>query len=123
MQSGVFIWDEADEDCHLTLRYADRVLTATETDYFEAMCTIRKRLEAEGWMPHCYGASRSAFPSGMGRDMGAGLNVYKLRHGEAAQTADLVSLFASGSDVEPVTVAEQEAYYQDWLNSLARRTV
>jgi len=120
---GVFIWNEADDDCHLTLRYADKELTATETDYFEAMCTIRRSLEAEGYIPHCYGASRNAYPSGMSRNMGAGLHVYKLRQGEAARTADLVNLFANGLDVEPVTVAQQEAYYKNWLKSLSRRTV
>ncbi len=121
-QKGIFIWNEMDEIYHLTLRYAGQIITATEDDYFEAMCTIRKRLEAEGLMPLCYGASRTAFPSGMSRGMGLGLQVYKLRMGEQARTVDLVSIFATGPDVEPSTVSEQRAFFGDWITSLRHRT-
>jgi len=58
MQSGIFIWDEMDEEWRLTLRYSEIEITATEDDYFEAMCAIRVSLEVEGMMPNCYGASR-----------------------------------------------------------------
>ncbi len=122
-QNGLFIWNDTDESCDLTLRYSGQEITATEDDYFEAMCTIRKSLESKRLIPHCYGASRSAFASGMSRDMGSGLQVYKLKSGEPARTVDLVSIFATGPDVEPSTVSEQRAFFEDWIASLRRRTV
>jgi hypothetical protein len=94
---------------------------ATESDYFEALSRIRTELERHGHVVNCYGASRTVFPSGMARDMGAGLKAYKLRIGEPALVSDLVSIFACGPDLEVTTVAEQRAFYQQWLASLRTR--
>src|SRR4028119_964960 len=78
---GIFTLNAAGDGCTLTLRYQGKEITTSEADYFEALCSIRKQLEAEGLRPLCYGASRQCFPSGMARDMGAGLKVYKLQLG------------------------------------------
>ncbi len=115
---GLFLWDETDDFCDLVLRYNGKEITAVEDDYFEAMCSVRLQLENNGLFPCCYGASRDAYPSIMSRVMGSGLQIYKLKLGEAAKMADLVSIFAEGPDVQPVTVLEQLTFYQNWLLSL-----
>ena len=92
---------------------------ATESDYFEALCTLHVPLEARGIFPHCYGASRNVYPSGMGRDMGAGLRAYKLKIGVAASIQDLVSIFDTGDDVEPATLHEQRQFFEQWLKANA----
>jgi hypothetical protein len=51
--------------------------------------------------------------------MGArGLKAYRLHLGQQAKNADLVEIFAVGSDVEPVSVEEQRAFFENWLESL-----
>jgi hypothetical protein len=85
-------------------------------DYFEAFCSIREQLEEWGFRPLCYGASRDRFPSGMARDMGEGLKVYKMRIG--AQASDLAPIFDEGKDIEPATIAEQRAFFESCIGAL-----
>jgi hypothetical protein len=111
--AGEFVFDEMQEHdcCNLTLRYALGELSAKASDYFEAMCEIRKMLESDGWRPHCYGASRNVYPSGMSRDMGRGLQAYKLELGQKGKTANLVGIFATGEDVVPSCVEQQLKFW------------
>jgi len=118
--SGVFRYDVEGDDCVLALAFEGRDYRASGDDYFDALCGIREELELLGVRPMCYGASRTAYPSGMGRSMGIrGLKIYKLAMGKPARMADLVNIFDAGEDVQPATVAEQAEYYQNWLSSLA----
>lgn len=106
----------------LVLEYAGGRIEVVDSDYFEALCRIRERLEADGLRPICYGASRNVYPSGMSRDMGGGLRAYKLQLGQLGRTADLVDIFSTGPDVVPVPVAEQREFYLRWLESIHART-
>ena len=117
---GLFLWNETDEVCNISLRYNGKEITAAEDDYFEALCSIRLSLENEGLFPHCYGASRNAYPSPMSRSMGGGIQIYKLRLGEPAKMIDLVYIFDESPDMEPVTVLEQQQFFQEWIMSLSR---
>jgi hypothetical protein len=104
--------------CHISFHYRDRVLQAHASDYFEAFCQIRLKLEPERLIPFCYGASMNVFPSGMGRDMGAGLKAYRLTLGVKPTMKDLVHIFDEAADVIPVYVAVQKKYFEDWLKSV-----
>ena len=117
---GVFILDEeADEDlCHLSFEYPGGEITAEESDYFEAMCQIRLKLETVGWRPICYGSSKCVYPSGMCREMGRGLKAYKLRFGRPARLDDLVGIFETGPDIEPSSVAEQRQFFNHWVQRI-----
>jgi hypothetical protein len=115
---AVFSFDYDQEPCTLRLHYFDQELVATEADYFEALCTIRRELEAKGLRPQCYGASRNVFPSGMSRNMGEGIRAYKMKMGSPTTMEDLVFIFDSGADVEAVSVAEQDEYHKQWIKSL-----
>jgi hypothetical protein len=117
---GVFILDEEDDEdlCHLSFEYPGGEITAEESDYFEAMCQIRLRLEMVGWRPICYGSSKCVYPSGMCRDMGRGLKAYKLRFGHPAGLDDLVGICETGPDIEPSSVAEQRQFFNHWVQSI-----
>jgi hypothetical protein len=104
--------------CRLTFRHDDGEITGEAFDYFEAMCQIRNQLEAIGYRPACYGASRNVYPSGMARDMGRGLKAYKLYLGRVSTRSDLVGIFATGGDLDLVSVEDQRAFWKSWWKSL-----
>jgi len=93
------------------------MIEASDSDFFEAFCQIRSRLEQERLIPFCYGASLNVFPSGMARDMGAGLSAYRLAMGRGASPSDLVSIFDSGPDVIPSFVSKQEEFFNAWIQA------
>ncbi|HEX8209841.1 MAG TPA: hypothetical protein VF584_06605 [Longimicrobium sp.] len=108
----------ADGACRLSLTHQGRTLHAEASDYFEALCHIREVLEQDGTRLLCYGASRNVYPSGMARDMGAGLRAYRLTPGRHSSGAELQDIFATGPDVLPATVEEQRRYRDEWLVSI-----
>jgi hypothetical protein len=119
-EHATFEFDDEQEDCLLVCRYRGQTISAQEADFFEALVSIRRRLQADGLMPCCYGASLNVFPSGMSRDMGRGLKAYKMTLGKQAGGADLVGIFDEGIDVVPADVDAQERFFRDWLGSLGR---
>jgi hypothetical protein len=108
-------YDEDSELCILSFTYRDLAISVQASDYFEALCQIRLQLEAQQIQLLCYGASKNVYPSGMARDMGQGRRAYKLTMGKQATMADLVDIFATGTDIQPVTVEEQRRFYESWL--------
>ena len=114
-------WDEggfSHRVCRITMRYGNEKIEASDRDYFETFCRVRERLELVGLIPMCYGASRNVFPSAMGRDMADGLRAYRMRIGERSVSKDLVSIFDSGADIDPVSVSCQKEFFDKWLESL-----
>jgi len=116
-ESGILTSTEDEDRCHLSFSYRDRAIEAESSDFFEAFCQIRLQLENEGLIPFCYGASLNVYPSGMARDMGAGLKAFRLTLGKHARMQDLVEVFVQGPDVIPTTVKLQQEFYEEWLNS------
>ena len=111
-------WDEegfSRRECTIQLHADGFDMHSAADDFFEAFCGIRDQLAAHDYYPLCYGASRCVYPSGMLRDMAAGLEAYKLPTGRAVREEDIVDIFATGPDVEVATVAEQRAFYFEWL--------
>src|SRR5687767_15975890 len=101
----------------MSLHFNSREITIADHEYFSALCSIRRVLELEGGLLHCYGASRNVYPSPMSRDMGGGIKAFKLHRGSQAKLSDLVSIFDRGADMSPTTVDEQERVFKDWLAS------
>ena len=116
-ERATFEINDVKNRCLLTCRYRDKTISSDATDFFEALVSIRRQLQADGLAPYCYGASLNVFPSGMARDMGQGLKAYKLTLGKHAKSADLVDIFDEGIDVAPADVDAQEQFYRDWLGS------
>ena len=95
-ETASLVEEERDGLCHIALRYRDRMIEASAGDFFEAFCQIRTQLEPERLIPFCYGASLNVFPSGMARDMGAGLSAYRLTVGRAASRGVLMAHLVEG---------------------------
>lgn len=110
--------DDDSEDCRIVLTFAGKSFAATAEDFFESFCCIRNQLESIGLKPNCYAADLRSFPSGMSRSMGGGLKLYRLTLGTHARTSDLVHMFDSDENVEPVTVSDQRQFFETWLESL-----
>jgi hypothetical protein len=110
-----------DKSCRLILRYGDnKSKEAAAGDFFAALDLIRYQLDEEMIVPLVNGVSRNCYPSGMARDMGSGLSVYRLTMGKQAAREDLVKTFEVSGEIEPVGILAQKEYYQDWLGSLGR---
>jgi hypothetical protein len=114
---AILHFEPADRQCGIVLNYRYKTVQASAPDFFETFCRVRQQLEQEGLMAACYGASLNAYPSGMGRDMGSGLHVYRMTIGKHVRQADLAYIFDSGGDVSPATVAEQRRFFEEWSNS------
>jgi hypothetical protein len=99
-----------------------RSVSASADDVFFALVAVRRALEAEGLLLECYGASRNVWPSGMALSMNGGRLAYRMTLGQPGRQDDLVGIFETGPDVAPVTVQEQEAFVQQWRDSLPGRS-
>jgi hypothetical protein len=119
MDATVTLVDEESETetARLELRFGETHLSAVATDFFDAFAQVRRELWERKILPLCYGASRNVFPSPMSRDMGGGGMAYRLALGRHAMRDDLVFIFDTGPDIEPVLPQEQEEFYERWLAS------
>lgn len=104
--------------CRLQLRLGTDEFSGEGSDYFEALCQVRRQLEQRGLLVRVYGGSRNVILSGMCRDQASGLTGYRVSLGKPSQPTDRVAIFDTGPDVEPVTVDEQQAFYDEWLRGL-----
>jgi hypothetical protein len=114
------VWREGRPRCRLELTYSDQTVEGIATDWFQALIEIRKQIEPRGVRLHVWGASRNVWPSGMARDMGLGRSAYRMQMGKPAERTDLVNVFATGPGIEPVTIAEQESFKDEWFASIER---
>jgi hypothetical protein len=92
-------------------------LSADEIDYFECLLSVRRQLERQRLVVICQGARRDVWPSGMTRDMGAGLTAYVLTVGRHPTQDDVVEIFDPAEHSSVGTVAEQEHHFDDWQSS------
>jgi hypothetical protein len=114
---GTFHLTDLGGSCKLTLEWNGEKLSATSSDFFDALVQIRRRLEKNNLVPVCYGASRNVFPTDLSRAMAHGLMAPRWEQGKRTPES-LVFLFHSGVDVDPVTVSEQRETHQKWVAEL-----
>ena len=117
-EQAVFTLHDAGTKCRLTCSYRDKVVEAEEDDYFEALFQIRLRLELDGLLPFCYGASGRIYPEGTVIEMSRGLIACKIKMGQPPKETDLVNIFADGHDVVPAFPRLQQECWDAWLASL-----
>jgi len=84
---------------------------------WETVRTLRVQGEARGLRLCCNGARVDAHPSAMAISMGGGGKVYLLKKGRKVKRRDLVDIFGSAPEDKIGTVAEQDQFYNDWLES------
>ena len=104
-----------DKSCRILLEAEGIKETSTSTDYFASFADVRKNLAKKKVFPLCYGASRNVWPSAMARDMGQGLRAYKLELGKHSE--EMVHIFDTGDDIDPVTPEEQKEFSYKWFHT------
>jgi len=114
-------WARRGNSYWVALDGPDGYLEAADRDLFEALASVRRRLEVSGWLIAVQGARRDTFPSGMVRDMGGARRVYVLEPGRPVAREHLVDIFADADPADLGTVEEQERNYRDWLASTRER--
>jgi len=110
-------------NAHLAIEAPELELTlqADGPDLFAALQQLRRTLQPTGWVPLCNGARVDCYPSGMARDMGGGESVYVLSaKRQLRRRPPLVGTFEPASKEAVGTVADQDAYYERWLNTWRR---
>lgn len=103
--------------CRIKLKWSEGEIEQIAIDFFTAFCQIREQLDLQGLLPMCYGASRRVIITGMARDMGMGLKVYKVQPDGSTSIKHLAYIFDCGPDVEPVPVEVQQAFQHEWFRS------
>ena len=77
--------------------------------------------EALGCQVICAGARPDVAPSSMSRSMSGGRKAYVLQLGRHSRREDLVDIFDHAEPDQVGTVAQQNAYFRKWLESLPGR--
>jgi hypothetical protein len=111
---GSFQLEDLRGSCKLRLTFNGRSLNAMSSDFFDALVQLRRRLEKEDLLPVCYGASRNVYPADLARTLAHGLMAQRWTPGGKGRE-DLVFIFHTGPDVQPVTVAEQREFRRCWV--------
>jgi hypothetical protein len=91
----------------LTFLLGSSSYSAAGYDLFDALTTLRRSLESDGWLICCAGASRDVYPSGMSRQMSGGRAAYRHVTGRQPGQADLVDILDAVDPVEVVGVDAQ----------------
>jgi len=115
---------DAPEDAafHLELKYETEAVEGSGADYFEALVSLRRKLEARQVLICVNGASKGVWPSAMSRSMSCGLKAYRMKIGHQALTQDLVEVFAFDPEMQPCSIVEQENFKNEWFASLGADT-
>lgn len=116
-QSAVLLYDSS-PGAHLTVSTGNcQMASAHEADVYSSLQHIRMQLEGVGILLLCNASRRNVRPSGLARQMGAGRKAYKLSMAIRPSFDDLVDVFDVAPKEDVCTIAEQEEYYQAWLQS------
>jgi hypothetical protein len=119
IENGNFVLHHNENVFRLSLEFSNLVIAKTGHSVFHLLQEIRKELEPKRILINCYGASKNVRPSGMSISMSGGIRAYKLLLGVKPKLPeDLVDVFETGPDVQLVTVAEQDAFFDEWLASV-----
>lgn len=107
--------------CRIILKWSDNQIECIEGNFFSAFNRIREQLERLDIYPICYAANRNIVVTGMAIEMSLGLKIYKdVKLGIFPARNQLVDIFKTDQDVEPVTVKEQKKFQREWVQSLKK---
>lgn len=109
--------DDDDDKCQYTLTWESGTCSIESSADFYALCELREKLAEQGLAPCCYGAAENVYPSGMSISMGGGRKAYQLTIGKPARMEDLVDIFESELGLVPVSIEQQRAFFDRWLET------
>ncbi len=112
--------DTAGTDQVITVASGDERWRGHGSDVFSALESVRRALEASGWLLAVEGARRDAVVSRMSRQMSAGTQVYRVRSGLPADFPTRDALAPNDEDLG--TVDEQRTATEAWFASLRERS-
>lgn len=111
--------DQNQDLYRISLSYGDRrEIAESDRGFFDALRRLRMELDKVGVLVCCFGASENVYPSPMQEAMGPAVLAYKNYLGKQAYSRDIVNIFESGEDMNPVTVEQQVVFHKKWLSSL-----
>ncbi|BCB74477.1 hypothetical protein GCM10022251_74000 [Phytohabitans flavus] len=106
-----------DGDYELTIQAPDGAVRAVGRDLFYVLQLLRRQLEPSGWQVAVQGGRRTAWASGMQRNMTGGRRVYICELGREVKPREAVDLFAPAQDGDIDTVDAQLAFHEEWKAS------
>ena len=115
------LWTESPSEenrVELLLETQEATFSVVERDFWKALVGLREMLETKNLRPVIYGATRNITPSDKSIESGYGLHAYRLTLGKLATRHELVHIFDTDDEVEPVMVDEQTEFAQQWFDSL-----
>jgi hypothetical protein len=114
--SALIRWEAVGYDAYrVSVEIDGTEWSATEPDAFSALVEVRRELDARGILLGVEGAREQSYPSGMARDQGGGLSVYRMELGQRARRDDLRETFAPAGRLEVSTVVAQQAFFESWI--------
>ena len=117
------LYEEAPDDREqvlVELSFCDKVISKMDNNYFEALQQLRVELEKVNIQILCNGAAKNVYPSTMQMSMGSCRTAYILSHGRQAKSADIVDIFGCLDSLVFVSVAEQKAFYDVWIERFTK---
>ena len=93
-------------------------LKETASSLYDCLCSIRMKIEPQGFRLLCSASRIDAFSSPMLRQALAAKRVYILRMGFQARKEDLVDIFSPAAQEQVGTVTQQAVFLDKWLKSL-----
>jgi hypothetical protein len=107
--TAICSWRQQDQQWVVRLDGPFGAVEGTGPDAFEALLKAREQVEPDGWRIGVTGACADVWPSGMARDMGAGLVAYRLPDDRRPTREDLVDVFSPTDPDVVVDVQGQRA--------------
>ncbi len=95
-----------------------KTFSASGSDLFKAIWTLRKQLELLGMSLLIKGARKNVVCSGMSRSMGGGRKAYVVQLGKPALREEIVDILDDATVEQIASIQEQQDYYQQWVESL-----
>ncbi|TBN56584.1 hypothetical protein EYE40_03760 [Glaciihabitans arcticus] len=113
---AVIVYTQPDYTTHrVTVTIGRDSWTSDGPDAFAALDGVREQLEPLGISLLVEGARVGSYPSGMQRDQGSGLVVYRMEPGAKPTQRDVRDTFGAVGRDEVGSIAEQVRFFRDWL--------
>jgi|GEM_PF-2600167 len=101
--------------------HSEEIVSGSETTIWDALLSLRKKLEARGFLICCAGGQLDMSPLPMSYHMSGGHIVSRFILGEREDKTLRQNIFDPIVNGKPASIEDQRAHYQAWLASTAYR--